>query len=104
MTKYLESERFLVTSNNKEALKNYADNYDRIFGKKAEHVDGCIAPNCPGCDDGSPEAAFDGPFCVGCGVGLEVDPKACCCIECYRHDAACAKLCTEGAECDCGIG
>jgi hypothetical protein len=39
------------------ANQAYRDNYDRIFGKKAEHVDGCIVPNCPGCDDGHPEAA-----------------------------------------------
>lgn len=67
------------------ANQAYRDNWDRIFGTK------------------EPEK-FDGPFCIGCGVGLEVDPKACCCEDCYRHDAACAKLCTEGAECDCGIG
>lgn len=32
MTKYLTEEKFIVTSNDRQALKNYADNYDRIFG------------------------------------------------------------------------
>ncbi len=31
--KYLTEERFIVSSNTKEALRNYADNYDRIFGE-----------------------------------------------------------------------
>lgn len=35
MTRFAES-RFSVGSNSKSAQKNYADNYDRIFGKKAE--------------------------------------------------------------------
>jgi hypothetical protein len=31
MTKYLSEERFIVTSNDKDSLRNYKDNYDRIF-------------------------------------------------------------------------
>lgn len=31
--KYLQEERFIVNSNDKQSLKNYADNYDRIFGE-----------------------------------------------------------------------
>ncbi len=31
--KYLTEERFIVASNSKEALRNYTDNYDRIFGE-----------------------------------------------------------------------
>lgn len=30
--KYINEERFIVTSNNKDALRKYADNYDRVFG------------------------------------------------------------------------
>lgn len=128
MTKYISEERFIVSSNTKEAIKNYADNYDRIFGKKDEEETHEGSPpycpvSCPVCHpdaivcrlssyvnfippgpNGVINDVFDGPFCVGCGVGLEVDPKPQCCTECYRHDAACAKLCTEDAECDCGAG
>ena len=46
MTKYLESERFIVNSNTKESIKNYADNYDRIFGEKAEPS---ASPDVIGC-------------------------------------------------------
>lgn len=33
--RYLNEERFIVHSNTKEAMKNYADNYDRIFRSEA---------------------------------------------------------------------
>lgn len=122
MTKYISEERFIVSSNSKEAIKNYADNYDRIFGKKAEHVDGYIVPNCPGCTDGAPEKAPDsdaiecrlrsyvnfipaGPTAVINGVEdvceMCLAPIEAGC-DCDDHDAACAKLCTEDAACDCG--
>jgi hypothetical protein len=38
MTKYLTEERFIVQSNSKEAIKNYKDNFDRIFGEKKEET------------------------------------------------------------------
>lgn len=39
--KYLNEERFIVNSNDKEARRKYNENYDRIFGEKQEpkHVD-----------------------------------------------------------------
>jgi hypothetical protein len=35
MTKYLTEERFIVNSTDPTGRKNYADNYDRIFGSDA---------------------------------------------------------------------
>lgn len=140
--KYLTEERFIVQSSGKEAIKNYADNYDRIFGEAPkpcplcgatdhEHIEafGTTVQGCPAVPDNhavmvdtdaiecrltswaniapaSPEAVIsdvDGPACPGCGVVMMID-RPLCCEDCYRHDPACAKLCTEGAECDCGIG
>lgn len=55
--KYLTEERFIVNSNDKQSLKNYRDNYDRIFGKKDE----CSCPhqdaNEPDHDTACPAAA-----------------------------------------------
>lgn len=36
--RYLNTERFLVTSNDKEGRQNYKDNYDRIFGEKRDET------------------------------------------------------------------
>lgn len=58
------------------ASKEYRDNWDRVFGEKtcAEAVD----------------------VLAGCGVCGELES----CV-CDDHDPACARLCTEGAYCDC---
>jgi hypothetical protein len=97
MTKYLESERFLVTSNDKDARKRYNENYDRIFGEKTEHVEGCIVPNCPGCDDGSPERALT--YECGCASAVvrncpyandvnNDDEQRCKCCDACAHECA----------------
>lgn len=64
MTKYLESERFIVNSNTKEAIKNYADNYDRIFGEKAS---GALCPTRPGTSDVVHGDIVEGR-CTACGA------------------------------------
>lgn len=36
--RYLTEERFIVHSNDKEAVKNYRENWERIFGEKEPHA------------------------------------------------------------------
>ena len=98
--KYLESERFLVTSNDNEGRKNYQENYDRIFGEKSEEAPSEDAIEMKVKSYANlivPLEAQIGPIeestCDGCGE------QAC---ECDEHDPACAKLCTQDARCDCG--
>lgn len=38
MTKYLHEEKFIVGARDPQAQKNYADNWDRIFGEKEEEL------------------------------------------------------------------
>jgi hypothetical protein len=79
------------------ASKDYRENWDRIFGDasgSSQDVEARqVAP--------VPEA-FAGPFCCGCGVGLLIEKPLNTCEDCYKHDSACAKLCTESANCNCG--
>jgi hypothetical protein len=37
--KYINEEKFLVSSNTKEAVRNYSENYDRIFGEPEPRVE-----------------------------------------------------------------
>lgn len=52
--KYITEERFIVTSNDKEARRKYAENYDRIFGEK-----GCDECSCPHGDANEPANMHD---------------------------------------------
>ena len=53
------------------ATQAYRDNWDRVFG--TEHVVDCIVPDCPGCDDGSPERAERYACSTCCDTGAVVD-------------------------------
>jgi len=44
--KYLESERFLVTSHDPDAQKRYAENWERTFGEKPEPEPDCAGTGC----------------------------------------------------------
>jgi hypothetical protein len=129
--KYINEERFIVSSNTSEAQKNYSDNYDRIFGEKPEaaHAECCTpqlcatcGPDCGGRDNGFigksmvPDAdaiecrltsyANIGPAPVEASFPCE-EPLPCTgCdevyCECDEHDADCEKLRTRRAHCNCG--
>jgi hypothetical protein len=68
------------------ANRAYRDNFDRIFGEPAPAEDTY--------DFHEPIPMRVETFCGICG-----EIGGCVCDD---HDPACARLCTEGADCDCG--
>jgi len=100
--KYLNEERFIVNSNDREGRKNYNENYDRIFGEKPEPP-ASVTVEVSHPDPNDPDALLvtvrreEPPDCSGECPGC--DEEHC---ECDEHDPECGKLCTRGAVCDCG--
>lgn len=71
--KYLNEERFIVNSNDKDSRRKYNENYDRIFGEKTEpkkctgyYDDGVMPTSCQnreGCGlKGCPAADFGNTY------------------------------------------